>query len=478
MEGVKKINVFRRGHVDMTTGSTVRHLILFAIPLLAGNVFQLLYNTVDTWVVGNFVSDAAFAAVGTVGPIINLLVGFFGGLATGAGVVISQFYGAKDDEMVERATHAAAIITVVLAVLFTIIGTAMVPLMLRLIKTPAEVMNESTTYLSIYFAGIASLMVYNMGAGVLRAVGDSTRPFGFLVVTSLLNIVLDLLFVIVFGWGVAGVAIATVLAQTVSALLVVIELLRYKGAIRIVPRRFIGSVRNMRDTAPVLKKICVIGLPTAVQMSIVSFSNVFVQSYINHFGKECMAGWTAYAKIDQFVLLPMQSLAHSASTFVGQNLGSGQIDRAKKGANVALLLALASTAILLIPILSFAPLLVEIFIPEASAIEFGTLFLRTLSPFYLLCCVNQTYAGALRGSGNTKIPMFIMLGSFVLFRQCYLFIVANFISNTVVPIAMAYPAGWLVASLAVSIAYKLNDFSRSPIVRRRAEADDKSVESV
>lgn len=471
MDSVKKRNIFRRGHVDMTVGPTTKHLIAFAIPLLAGNAFQLFYNTVDTWVVGNFVSDAAFAAVGTVGPIINLLVGFFGGLATGAGVVISQFFGAKDDEMVERATHAAAIITVIASVLFTVIGTAMVPLMLRLIKTPTEVMPESTVYLSVYFAGIASLLVYNMGAGILRAVGDSTRPFCFLVVTSLLNIVLDLLFVIAFGLGVAGVALATVIAQTVSAVLVVVELLRYKGAVRIVPRSLLASVRNFRSSAPMLKKICAIGLPTAVQMAIVSFSNVFVQSYINHFGKECMAGWTAYAKIDQFVLLPMQSLAHSAATFVGQNLGGGQVERAKRGANTALLLALVCTAALVAPIMVFAPWLVEVFIPEASAVEYGALFLRTLSPFYLLCCVNQTYSGALRGSGNTKLPMFIMLGSFVLFRQTYLFVVANFVSNTVVPISMAYPAGWLVASVAVAIAYKFNDFTHSPIVRKRASAD-------
>ncbi len=431
---------------DMTEGSIIGHLIRFAIPLLIGNLFQQLYNTVDTWVVGNYVSKSAFAAVGTVGPIINMLIGFFLGLSSGAGVVISQYYGAKKEEKVSETVHTAIVMTLILGVVFTAVGLWMTPAMLQFMKTPDSVLPESTAYLTIYFSGIIGLMLYNIGSGILRAIGDSQRPFYFLVVSALLNTVLDLVFVLVFDMGVRGVALATIIAQGVSAILTMIVLFRTTACVRL-------SLRKMRIHWDALVKIFRVGIPAAIQMLITSFSNIFVQSYINYFGDSCMAGWTAYAKIDQLIFLPMQSLALASTTFVGQNLGIGQVDRAKAGVRSALLISFAATAIIMIPVLIAAPWLVAFFNDDPAVGEFGTLFLRYITPFYILCCVNQIYSGALRGAGNSKIPMIIMLTSFVGFRQIYLFVMANFISNTILPIAMGYPAGWLVCSALTFVYY-------------------------
>lgn len=329
-----------RRDVDMTQGSITRHLIQFALPLLAGNVFQQLYNMVDTWVVGNFVSNEAFSAVGTVGPIINMLIGFFMGLSSGAGVVISQYYGAHRPEKVRDTVHTAMVLTLVLCAVFTALGLALIPAMLDLMNTPAEVLPESTAYLSIYFSGITGLLIYNMSSGILRAVGDSRRPFYFLVVSAVLNTGLDLLFVIRFHMGVAGVAWATIIAQAVSA-------------------------------------------------------------------------------------------------------------------------------VLMVPVLVFAPQLTAFFNRKAEVVAYGTLLLRYISPFYLLCCINQIYSGALRGAGNSQVPMVIMLGSFVVFRQIYLYIVSHFITNTLLPLAMGYPAGWLVCSAATLLYYR-----RAALGRRRLVEDN------
>ena len=279
-----------RYDVDMTKGSITKHLINFALPLMVGNLFQQLYNMVDTWVVGNYVSNEAFSAVGTVTPIINTLIGFFLGLSSGAGVVISQYYGAHRPEKVHQAVHTAILLTLLLGVVFTGAGIAMTPLMLDLMKTPAEVAPDQATYLTIYFAGIMGLLLYNMGSGILQAAGDSRRPFYFLVVSAVVNTALDLLFVLQFGMGVEGVAYATIIAQAVSAILTMIVLVRYDGSIRL-------ELRKLRFHWDMLKKIVSVGIPAALQMAITAFSNVFVQGYINHFGADCMSGWTAYTKV-------------------------------------------------------------------------------------------------------------------------------------------------------------------------------------
>ncbi|MBR3393350.1 MAG: MATE family efflux transporter [Firmicutes bacterium] len=446
-----------RRETNMTEGNISRHLIQFALPLLIGNIFQQLYNTVDTWVVGNYVSSEAFAAVGTVGPIINMLIGIFMGLASGAGVVISQYYGARRDQEVSDTVHTSMMMTFILAVIFTVLGIVIAPAMLHMMKTPENVFPESLMYLRIYFGGIVGLMVYNMGAGILRAVGDSQRPFYFLIVSAVINTVLDLVFVLGFHMGVEGVALATVIAQLLSALLTLYVLMRAHSSIRVM----FSQLKIHMDE---MKKIIRVGIPAAIQMAITSFSNIFVQSYINFFGADCMSGWTAYAKIDQLILLPMQSLALSSTTFVGQNLGANLPDRAKKGIRISLLLSCVATVILMIPVLIFARPLVAFFNAKPEVVEYGAKLLIWMSPFYVLCCVNQIYAGALRGAGNSKAPMIIMLGSFVVFRQAYLFIMANYISNEIIPIAMGYPAGWLVCSLLTLIYYRRTSLTATRLV--------------
>ena len=437
----------RATDVDMTEGSIARHLITFAIPLLIGNLFQMMYNMVDTWVVGRFVSDAAFSAVGTLGSVTTLMIGFFTGLSSGAGVVISRFFGARRYDRVRDTVNTSVIMTAVLCILFTLLGLALIPVFLKILDMPGDVRDEAVVYLSIWFSGISGLMIYNIGSAIMRAVGDSRRPFLYLVVAAVTNTVLDLIFVLVFKWGVSGVALATIIAQGLSATLTVISLVRTESCVRI-------SFKGMRFHTDIIRQILVIGLPAAIQLTITSFSNIFVQSYINYFGKEVMGGWTAYTKIDQIVFLPMQSLGLAATTFVGQNIGQNQVKRAEKGANTALLMSLASTAILIIPIVIFSGAFVSVFNTNQDIIHYGTLFLRTLTPFYLFWCVNQVYSGALRGVGKSTGPMIIMLSSFVLFRQTYLYIVSNFISNTVLPIAMGFPAGWMLSAVITIIYYK------------------------
>ena len=447
----------KKRSMDMTEGNIAGHLIRFALPLLVGNLFQQLYNTVDTWVVGNFVNNEAYSAVGSVGPITNMLIGFFSGLASGAGVVISQYFGAKDEENVKKTVHTSLMLTAILCVVLTAIGILMIPLVLDLMNTPEAVLPEAKTYLLIYFAGLSGLLVYNMGAGILRAVGDSQRPFYFLCVSAVTNTVLDLVFVIYFDMGVAGVAYATIIAQALSATLVVITLMRSKSCIRF-------ELRQLKITFSLLKKIIKVGIPAALQLAITSFSNIFVMSYINYFKEDVMSAWTTYTKIDQFMFLPMQSLSLSATTFVGQNLGADKPERAKKGTTISLMLAFALSALIMIPVMIFSPQLALFFNPKPEVVSYATTLLLWLTPFYLLCCVNQVYAGALRGSGNSRIPMIAMLLSFVLFRQGYLFIMSNYISNTLIPVAMGYPAGWFVCSLILFVYYHKVGFGTKKLI--------------
>lgn len=450
----------RKRDVDMTEGSIGRHIISFALPLLIGNIFQQLYNTVDTWVVGNFVSNEAYSAVGTVGPIVNMLIGFFMGLSSGAGVVISQYYGAQKYDKVHDTVHTAILMTLILGVVFTGIGLAMTPLMLKLINMPDTVIPEATTYLSIYFSGLIGLMLYNIGAGILRAVGDSQRPFYFLVVCAIMNTVLDLVFVLVFHMGVAGVALATIIAQGTSAVLVIVTLLRTDNCIKL-------TGKDLKIHWDMLKKIITVGIPAALQMAITAFSNIFVQSYINYFGADCMSGWTTYSKVDMLLFLPMQSISLACTTFVGQNLGKGQVDRAKLGVRTSALMAISSTVVLSVPVIAFAPSIVAFFNDKPEVVAYGSQLLRWLSPFYVLCCFNQVYASALRGAGNSRAPMVIMLLSFVAFRQVYLFAMSR-ICNEIIPMAMSYPAGWLLCSVLTVLYYHKVQLGKTRLVEDNA----------
>lgn len=444
-------------NIDMTDGNIYSQLLLFAMPLFMGNLFQQFYNLVDTWVVGNYSTNSAFAAVGSVAPIVNMLLAAFVALSNGAGVVISQYFGAKKYDDLKKTVHTSFVLALFIGICFTFIGIIIAPYMLKLAKMPDSVVPEALTYLKIYFSGMVAMVIYNVGSAILRAIGDSTRPFWFLVVSAIINIILDLIFVIYFNMGVAGVAWATVIAQTVSAILVLAVLFKTSTCVKL-------QIPAMHIHKDKLSKILLIGIPSAIQMAVTSFSNVFVQSYINQFGEDLTAAWAAYTKIDHLLFLPMQALAYAASTFVGQNLGNNNVERAKKGSATALMLAVIITSLLIVPIVIFAPYMVKVFNDKPEVVQHASRFLRYISPFYIACTVNQIYAMSLRGAGNSRAPMIIMLCSFVVFRQIYLFIMANYISNTIMPIAMGYPAGWIVASAITFIYYKKTDLTAKRVV--------------
>ena len=444
------MGVFRQKDADMTHGPILGQLIHFAIPMMIGLLFQQLYNAVDIIVVGQFVGKQALAAVGTTSSIINTLVGFSAGLATGSSVVISQCYGAHDNKGLREAVHTTVGVTFILSAVFTALSVVLVDPLLKLMSTPADVMAEAQTYLRIYFAGLTGLLFYNMGSGVLRAVGDSMRPLYFLIFSALLNIVLDLLFVIFFKMGVAGVGYATVLSQAISAMLVMVVLTREQEAYGV-------RWKEMRIHKPMLRRIVTIGFPAGLQQAVTAFSNVFVQSYVNYFGSACMAGWSSFNKLDMFLFIPPQSIGLAVTTYVGQNYGAGKLKRAKDGVTRAVWLCLGITIALAVIMQAFAPTFISLFTNEADVIAYGVRFLRIISPFLVLTTFNQIYAGALRGTGNSRTPMIVMLFSFVLFRQAFLFTV-KLLGNELTWISLGYPMGWAMCSLLLAIFYHRSKF--------------------
>ncbi len=438
----------------MTEGVIWEQLLQFSIPMALGLLFQQLYNTVDAVVVGNFVGKEALAAVGSTGSIINMLVGLCAGLSTGASVLISQRYGAHDDKGLHDAVHTTVTVTLVLCAVVTALGLVIVKPMLRLMSTPEDVFQEASTYLTIYFAGISGLLMYNMGSAVLRAVGDSRRPLYFLIFSAVNNIVFDLLFVVVFHLGVAGVAYATILSQFLSAVLVLFSLTHDHAAYGIRWR----SLCIRRD---VLRSILNVGLPSGIQQGITAFSNVFVQSYINGFGSACMAGWSSYNKLDAFILIPVQSIALASTTFVGQNWGAGKVKRARQGVRQTMVMSLIITAALSGLLMLLARPMLTLFGSDEATLAYGRRFILLISPFYITICFNQIFGGALRGIGNAKIPMIIMISSFVVFRQLFL-MVNNLLGNSFLGVAMAYPLGWVLCSALISICYRRSALFRTP----------------
>ncbi len=420
---------------DMTAGPILRQLILFSLPLMLGNVFQMLYNTVDSVIVGNFVSKQALAAIGSTTMIVNMVVFFFNGFSIGTAVTIGQYFGAKDMKHLHLAIETTMAATLILSVLFSVLGAVSVRPMLRVMSTPDDVFADATVYLRIYLGGISGLLIYNMGSGILRAVGDSTRPLYFLVLTSVVNIVLDLFFVLVLRMGIAGAAIATVISQFLSAALILLLLSRTTDIYRL-------SWRELCLDLPILRRIFSVGVPMGIQAVLTSFSNVFVQSYINVFGSDCMAGWSSYNKLDQFIMLPMQSVSMAATTFVSQNVGAGNDRRADRGTVSALLLTSVVTVCIIAPLIAFAPEAVRLFSPDPAVIAFGVLFIRTNVLFLLFNCINHVLAGALRGRGDSQGPMFIMLAAFVGVRQLYLLLVTRLYANTPQLVGFGYPVGW------------------------------------
>ncbi len=437
----------------MTQGVIWKQLMEFSVPMVIGLIFQQLYNTVDTIVVGQFVGKEALAAVGSVGSIVNMLVGFCAGLSLGATVVISQCYGAHDTEKLHDAVHTAIVISFVLCVVMTGLGLLIVDLSLKLMGTPDDVFDMAKQYLTIYFYGMTGLLIYNMGSGILQAVGDTRRPLYFLCVSAVVNTVLDLVFVIYFHMGVAGVAIATILSEAISAALVLIVLSREDAPYGI-------RWSHLRISMEMLQKILKIGMPSAIQQAVTAFSNVFVQGYINAFGSACMAGWASYGKLDALILIPVQSIGMASTTFVGQNYGSGNLPRAHRGVNTALRMSLIITAAISVLVMVFARPLLTMFTQDPDVLDYGTRFILMISPFYVLLCFNQIYGGALRGIGIVRAPVIVMIGSFVVFRQIYLF-VNGLLGNGFVPVALAYPVGWALCSFLLTILYRRSALYRA-----------------
>ena len=437
---------FSKKTVIMTEGSIVKQIILFSLPLMLGNVFQMLYNTVDSIVVGNFVGTQALAAVGSTTMIVNMLVMFFNGFSVGAGVVIGQNFGARNHEKLHTAVETTMMMTFIACVVFTIVGILGVKPMLRFMDTPDDVFEDAVVYLRIYFIGISGLLLYNMGSGILRAVGDSTRPLIFLIVTSILNTLLDLLFVLVLQMGIAGVAIATIISQAVSGVMILILLLRTKEIYRF-------SFRDLKLDGPTLKQIFGVGLPAGIQSVITAFSNIFVQSYINYFGSTVMAGWSSYNKLDSFIMLPLQSMAMAATTFVSQNIGAGKVKRAEEGTRTVILMGVVTTGFIALLLYIFARPAIRMFSAEQAVIDYGALFIHTNVFFLMFNCVNHTLASSLRGRGDSTGPMVIMLSTFVALRQTYLYILTHYIANTPKLVGFGYPVGWMSCCLVEVIYY-------------------------
>ncbi len=437
---------------DMTTGNSAKEIMLFALPLMFGNIFQMLYNTVDSIVVGNYVSTQALAAVGATTMIVNMAVFFFNGFSVGAGVIIGRYFGAKKMERLHDSIETTMAATFVFCVLFTIVGYIGVPMMLRFMSTPDDVMQDASVYLRTYFAGIAGLLIYNMGSGILRAVGDTRRPLYFLILTSVLNIVLDLLFVLVFHLGIFGVALATIISQFISAALTLLLLLRTNDIYKL-------TMHDCRIDPEMLRMIFAVGLPAGIQSVITAFSNVFVQAYVNKFGSACMAGWASYNKLDQFIMLFIQSMAMAATTFVSQNVGARQMKRANEGTVLSLIMTVLLNGMLALMLWTFAVDAVGLFTSDPEVIRFGALFIRQNVFFLLFNSVNHVLAGALRGRGDSTGPMVIMLLSFVAIRQTYLFVMTRFIADTPSTVGFGYPVGWTSCCI-IELIYFLTRWNR------------------
>ncbi len=451
-----------RKDVDMTQGSIIRHYLAFAAPLALGLLFQQMYNAVDAAVIGKFGPENALGAVTSTGTIANMLIAVFNGLSVGAGVVISQAYGAHDEARIRKVVHTTIMATLIFSVVGTVAGILITRPALTWMNTDPKIMEMAVTYLTTYFAGFAGLLIYNMGSAILRAVGDSRRPLYFLIFSAVLNTVLDLLFVIAFDMGVFGVALATIIAQGMSAVLVLFVLMKEKAVYGL-------RLRELAIDRAEFMAVFKVGLPSALQQGLTSFSNVFVMGYINAFGADCTSGWGAYSKLDAFLMVPVMAIAQASTTFVGQNWGAKQPERARRGVRCGLRMSLVCLVTMAAGMLLFADPLLHIITRNPREIAYGVRFIRIITPFYVTICFNQLYAGALRGIGSATTPMFIFLGSFVVFRWLYLTVMDALLKAGIVALlgdahflmmSLAYPMGWMMASLLLIIFYRRSKLFR------------------
>ena len=430
----------------MTSGVIWKELLVFAIPLVLGNLFQQLYSVVDSVVVGNVVGSDALAAVGASGSIIQLLIGFVIGASAGAGVVTSQYYGAQDETGVHKAVHTTFAISICAGIFLSVAGVLLTPWILRMMDTPEEVFDPAADYLRVFFAGHFFAVVYNMMAGILNAVGNSRRSLIYLVISTISNIILDIIFVAVLKTGIIGAALATDISEAISCLFILIFLCRSKESYRI-------SFRDIRFYDNLLAKILRIGLPTGVQNIVVSLSNVVVQSGINSFGAAVMAAYAAYNRIDGFILLPIISMGMAATTFAGQNFGAKKLDRVREGMKVSLKMgtvyAVAAGAAMLI----LAPYIIRIFTDERQVIETGIYMMKYMYPFYWILAIFHVAIGSIRGVGKTMEAMAMSLVALCAVRILWIWGVFK-IAHKLHLLLIGYPVSWIIGALMVLVYIK------------------------
>ncbi len=430
----------------ITEGVIWKQLLLFFFPLLLGTFFQQLYNTVDAVIVGRFVGKEALAAVGgAAAMIVNLFVGFFTGVSTGATVTISQFYGGGAKKQVREAIHTAVAVSAAAGVAIMAAGLVCAPAALRWMNTPPETMADSIIYIRVYFCGMVGNLVYNMGAGILRAMGDSKRPLYFLIASCLVNIVLDIFFVIALGMGVLGVALATILSQLFSAALVCISLSRLEEEIRM---RF----KEIRFHGWVVKRILAIGLPAGAQTLTYSLSNMIVQADVNYFGTSTVAAWTAYSKVDAVFWMVVSSFGVSVTTFVGQNYGAGYFSRVRKGVRQCLLMTAATSLVITVILLPGGKYLLGLFTKDQEVLTIGMEMIRFLAPFYITYVCVEIFSGALRGMGDALIPMLLSFGGICILRSGWL-LAAVPVWNHMKTVMFSYPLTWVTTSVLFAVYY-------------------------
>lgn len=434
----------------MTGGSIWKRMILFALPLMLGNLFQQMYNTVDSLIVGRFVGSSALAAVSSSGSLIGMLIGLLSGISSGAGVIVARHFGAGDREGLHRTVHTIVAFGLAAGVLMTAVGVLLSPQILMWMGTPESVMAESVTYLRIYFCGSLAVMMYNVFVGILQAVGDGRHPLYYLIASSVVNLGLDLLFIQAFDAGVGGAALATVISQVVSALLCLIQLMRTKEDYRL-------ELRSIRFERDILGQIVRVGLPSGVQNSIIAFANVIVQSNVNAFGEMAMAGYGAYAKIEGFGFLPINSFTLALTTFVGQNLGAMQHERTRKGARFGILMTVTLAEAIGVLVFLFAPQLIALFDPTPEVVAFGVGKARTAALFYCLLAYAHSVAAVLRGAGKAVIPMAIMIAIWCGVRVAFLSITIP-LTHSIQMVYWVYPLTWGISCVLFFLYYKKADW--------------------
>ncbi len=430
---------------NLLTGSIWRGIVVFAIPLFMGNLFQQLYNMVDSLIVGNFLGSEALAAVSSSGSLIFLLVGFINGTATGAGVIISRYFGAGDDESLKRAVHTDIAFGLAAGLLLTAVGILFAPQILVWMGTPAEVLPDSVAYFRVYFGGSIAFVMYNICMGILQAVGDSKHPLYYLMISSFVNVILDFVFVGAFGLGVWSAALATALSQAVSALLCFWRLVRKKEVYQV-------RIKEIRFHTDMLSQILRLGLPSGLQNSIISIANIVVQSNINAFGVLAMAGCGVYAKIEGFAFLPINCFAMALTTFVSQNLGAMQYDRAKKGAVFGIFCSVTLAELVGVVVYQFMPYFTVLFDDTPGVVDIASRQAHIEALFYCFLAFSHCIAGIMRGAGKSAVPMFVMLAAWCLIRITYITITVHFIPKIEV-VFWAYPLTWSISSVIFLLYY-------------------------